>query len=166
MWLRQKNTYCHVFDVHVSLSLQLGNYLPVEPLKLQERRSGREGGRGSKRQEHMQMIRERTRDGARRAIVVNGRREGERSPPGERSLGLYRRAPAGSSAECELCAYEWVRNKAWERLLRSVLLPLIRGRVGMTAAVAAASLRHNQSVSGGSDGQLERVRPSPTTMSH
>lgn len=165
MWLRQKNTYCHVFDIHVSLSLQLGNYLPVEPLKLQER-SGRVWEGGSKRQEHTQMIRERTQDGARRAIVVNGRREGERSPPGERSLGLYRRAPAGSSAECELCAYEWVRNKAWERLLRSVLLQLIRGRVGTTAAVAAALLRHNQSVGGGSDGQLERVRPSLATMSH
>lgn len=40
----EKNTYCHVFDIHVSLSLQLGNYLPVEPLKLQVRRVGEKGG--------------------------------------------------------------------------------------------------------------------------
>lgn len=31
-------THCHVFDIHVSLLLQLGYYLPVEPLKLQVRR--------------------------------------------------------------------------------------------------------------------------------
>lgn len=30
-WLIQ-TTYCHVFYIHVSLSLQLGYYLPVEPL--------------------------------------------------------------------------------------------------------------------------------------
>lgn len=34
-----KTTHCHVFDIHVSLPLQLGYYLPVEPLKLQVRRS-------------------------------------------------------------------------------------------------------------------------------
>lgn len=28
-------THCHVFDIHVSLPLQLSYYLPVEPLKLQ-----------------------------------------------------------------------------------------------------------------------------------
>lgn len=27
-----QTTYCHVFHIHVSLSLQLGYYLPVEPL--------------------------------------------------------------------------------------------------------------------------------------
>lgn len=32
-WLRGiQTTYCHVFYIHVSLSLQLGYYLPVEPL--------------------------------------------------------------------------------------------------------------------------------------
>lgn len=77
------------------------------------------GVRGSKRREHTQVIRAQTQDGARRAIVVNVRWEGERPPPGERSLGLYRCTPAGASAESELCAYEWVRDKAWERLLCS-----------------------------------------------
>lgn len=27
-----QTTYCHVFHIHVSLSLQLSYYLPVEPL--------------------------------------------------------------------------------------------------------------------------------------
>lgn len=50
-----ENTYCHVFDIHVSLSLQLSNYLPVEPLKLQVRR--RRDQREEKG-EHMLMIRD------------------------------------------------------------------------------------------------------------
>ncbi len=31
-------THCHVFDIHLSLSLQLSYYLPVEPLELQVRK--------------------------------------------------------------------------------------------------------------------------------
>lgn len=38
-------THCHVFHIHVGLSLQLGYDLPVEPLKLQEeKREGKEEG--------------------------------------------------------------------------------------------------------------------------
>lgn len=43
-----QTAYCHVFHIHVSLPLQLGYYLPVEPLQLE----GKEGevgpGRGEK----------------------------------------------------------------------------------------------------------------------
>lgn len=35
---RKKTTHCHVFDIHVSLSLQLSYYVSVEPLKLQVKR--------------------------------------------------------------------------------------------------------------------------------
>lgn len=34
----EKTTHCHVFDIHVSLSLQLSYYVSVEPLKLQVKR--------------------------------------------------------------------------------------------------------------------------------
>lgn len=45
-----ETTHCHVFDIHVSLSLQLSYHLPVEPLQLQGRKRRRdkreERGRG------------------------------------------------------------------------------------------------------------------------
>lgn len=115
----QKNTYCHVFDIHFSLSLQLGNYLPVEPLKLQVWREGEEasGNKGDENGEHMQMIREPLAP-----LLSPGRqRERERSPTGEQRVIIRGASLSACRGERRVwgCAYEWVRNKAWERVLRS-----------------------------------------------
>lgn len=112
-WLRHiETTHCHVLDVHVSLSLQLGYYLPVEPLELQ---GGKEAGPEKRKKK--------------KCLGLEGRSKAWNGWSALwKKLSLKQR-----NGECwvvysvlELvcggerliwgCAYEWVRNKAWEIL--------------------------------------------------
>lgn len=115
---------------------------------------------GSKRREHMQMIRAPTpRHCYRRAV-----RRRAASASGAVIRAASPRARRGECPGAELAACEWVRNKAWESLLcspsRSCSLEPERattarprwGTIKLSAAGQAGGLRG-------------LVRPSPATMS-
>lgn len=133
-------------------------------------RRGRRGvGRGIKEtRTHANDQRARMRDGARRAIVVNGQAVRRRRVSSRRAIirGVSLCARRGERP-VRGCAYEWVRNKAWERLLCSPSCSRsLAPEWGKRWPSPQPLLRHNQSVNVGSDGRIERVRPSPATMSH
>lgn len=128
-----------------SMSVFLSSSAIISRWNLLNFRWGGRGRRGVRRgiketRTHANDQRAKMRDGARRAIVVNGQAVKRRRVSGRRTIirGVSLCARRGER-RVRGCAYEWVRKQSVGKTpLLSVLLPLISARVGKTLAVTAA----------------------------